>query len=196
MNPKKPDKLRIVLDCAATFRGYSLNDKLYRGPDTIAELVGVLLRFREKPVAVVADIADMFMQVKVPVGDRGALRFLWWKNGCLDEEPQEFQMTAHPFGATSSPFCANFALRKAVEDFGCLYPETVRAIVRHNFYVDDCLACFEDVETASRFITDVSDLLSSAGFRLHEWIANRAEVVKSVTLKEPTLRLDSSMEIQ
>ena len=186
MNPKKPDKLRIVLDCAATFRGYSLNDKLYQGPDTIAELVGVLLRFREKPIAVVADIADMFMQVKVPVGDRGALRFLWWKNGCLDEEPQEFQMTAHPFGATSSPFCANFALRKTVEDFGCLYPETVRDIVRHNFYVDDCLACFEDVETASRFITDVSDLLSSAGFRLHEWIANRAEVLKSVTLKEPT----------
>ncbi|CAH8874915.1 unnamed protein product [Trichobilharzia szidati] len=92
--PKKPDKLRIVLDCAATFRGYSLNDKLYEGPDTITELVGVLLRFREKPIAVVADIADMFMQVKVPLIDRRALLFLWWKNGFLDEEPQEFQMTA------------------------------------------------------------------------------------------------------
>ncbi|CAH8867840.1 unnamed protein product [Trichobilharzia szidati] len=124
--PKKPDKLRIVLDCTATFGGYSLNDKLYEGPDTITELVGVLLRFREKPIAVVADIADIFMQVKVPLDDRRALLFLWWKNGFLDEEPQEFQMTAHPFEANSSHFCANYALRKAVENFGCLYPETVR----------------------------------------------------------------------
>nr|CAH8866420.1 unnamed protein product [Trichobilharzia regenti] len=83
MKPKKPDKLRLVIDCARNFRGYSLNDKLYQGPDTIAELVGALLRFRGKPIGVVADIADMLMQVKVPVDDRGALRFLWWQDGWL-----------------------------------------------------------------------------------------------------------------
>ena len=107
VNPKKPEKLRIVLDCAAKFEGVSLNDRLYQGPDTTANLVGVLLRFRNYPVAVAADVEEMFMQVKVPESDRGALRILWWKFGDIDERLVEYQMTAHPFGATSSPFCAN-----------------------------------------------------------------------------------------
>lgn len=48
-------------------------------------------------------------------------------------------MTVHLFGATSSPSCANFALRKCAEDSGKLFsPQTVDTII-NNFYVDDCL---------------------------------------------------------
>lgn len=65
------------MDCAAKFQGTSLNDHLYQGPNTTGNLTAVLLRFRAHPVAVVADIEEMFMQVKVPERDRGALRVLW-----------------------------------------------------------------------------------------------------------------------
>ena len=45
INPKKPDRLRRVYDASAKFRGQSLNDKMYTGPDQQA------LRFlwRESP---------------------------------------------------------------------------------------------------------------------------------------------------
>ncbi|PIK33300.1 hypothetical protein BSL78_29888 [Apostichopus japonicus] len=43
-------------------------------------LVGVLLRYREEKVAVMADIEGMFLQVVVPPEDRDALRFLWRSN--------------------------------------------------------------------------------------------------------------------
>ena len=73
MNPKKPDKLRVVFDCAAKFMGVSLNDKLLQGPDLLSRLSGILTRFRLKPIALVADIEAMFHQVKVSPEDRSAL---------------------------------------------------------------------------------------------------------------------------
>ena len=104
---QKPDKVRVVFDCAATFHGVSLNSALIQGPDLTNNLAEVLMRFREAEFAFMADIEAMFYQVKVPFRDRDFLRFLWWPKGDLSESPKEFRMTVHLFGATSSPSCAN-----------------------------------------------------------------------------------------
>ena len=63
----KPEKIRIVFDCSAKFRGISLNDCLYQGPDLTNSLIGVLLRFRQERIAIQGDIESMFYQVQVPV---------------------------------------------------------------------------------------------------------------------------------
>jgi len=73
INPKKPDKVRVVFDCAANFGGTLLNDKVLQGPDITNQLIGVLLRFREEPVAIMADVQAMFHQVRVSVSDRDVL---------------------------------------------------------------------------------------------------------------------------
>ena len=65
VNPRKPEKTRIVIDCAAKFMGASLNDMLMQGPDLMCRLTGVLTRFRLNRVALVADIEAMFHRVKV-----------------------------------------------------------------------------------------------------------------------------------
>ena len=84
--------------------------------DLTNNLVGVLTRFRQEPVALMADVESMFHQVRVSSNDCGALRFLWWPNNDLNSESEEYQMMAHLFGATSSPSCANFSLRRSAED--------------------------------------------------------------------------------
>ncbi|XP_075261127.1 uncharacterized protein LOC142352857 [Convolutriloba macropyga] len=61
-NPNKPGKVRRVSNAASVFKGNSLNSNLLTGPVLINNLVGLLLRFRENPVAVSADIEAMFMQ--------------------------------------------------------------------------------------------------------------------------------------
>ena len=59
-HPQNPGKVRVVFDCAAKFKGSSLNHQLLQGPDMTNVLVGVLIRFRKEAVAVVADIEGMF----------------------------------------------------------------------------------------------------------------------------------------
>ena len=90
-NPKKPDKVRIVMDAAAKYDGESLNDKLHIGPDLLNSLVGVLLRFREQRVGLAANIEAMFHQVQIIEEDQPALRFLW-QNLELERPPDVYQM--------------------------------------------------------------------------------------------------------
>lgn len=69
-NPRKPEKTRVVFDCAATYGGTSLNKKLMQGPDLTNTLIGVLTRFRQERTAIMADVESMFYQVHVSPQDR------------------------------------------------------------------------------------------------------------------------------
>ena len=137
----KNKKIRVVFDCTATYQGVSLNNQLLQGPDLTNTLIGVLTMFREEPVAMMADIEAMFYQVRVPAKDSDFLRFLWWPEGDLAGELKEYRMTVHIFGATSSPSCACFALRKTTQDGRNKTTAEAAKTVERNFYMDDCDNC-------------------------------------------------------
>ena len=61
------------------------------------------------------DTQSMFHQVELPEKDRDLMRFLWWKDGDLNEPPQEYRMKVYLFGAVCSPSCANFAPPKLLK---------------------------------------------------------------------------------
>ena len=116
VHAKKPDKVRVVFDCAAKYHGESLNDKILQGPDLTNSLVGVLCRFRQEAVAVMADVEAIFHQVCVHPKDVNALRFLWFPHGDLSAQHCEYQMMVHLFGGVWSPSCSSFALKKTAVD--------------------------------------------------------------------------------
>ena len=180
VHPQKPEKPRIVFDCAASFEGVSLNKQLLQGPDMTNKLVGVLLRFREDPIAFLADIEAMFCQVRVSLEHRNLLRFLWFEDGDYDKPTEEYQMLIHLFGATSSPSCAGFCLRKVAEEFKEEFsPETIETI-RKNFYVDDCLKSVSNTQTAVQLIQELCEMLSRRSFRLTKFVSNSKEVLTSI----------------
>ena len=183
-HPHKPGKIRIVFDCSARYQGKSLNDLLLSGPDLTNNLFGVLLRFRQERIALMADIESMFYQVRVADADCAYLRFLWWPEGSLEEELVEYQMDVHLFGAASSPSCSNFALRKTAEDNSEHFLEAVVSTVKNNFYVDDCLKALPSVEEASQHASDLRSLLSKGGFRLTKWISNSRKVLETIPEEE------------
>ena len=75
IHPKRPEKVRVVFDCAAKYRGESLNGNVLQAPNLTNSLIGVLIRFRQEPVAVMADVEAMFHQVRVDLNDVDSLIF-------------------------------------------------------------------------------------------------------------------------
>ena len=70
VSPAKPRKIRRIANAAAVFNGTCLNDHLLPGPALLNDLVGIILRSREKPILITADIEGFFMQVGVRKEDR------------------------------------------------------------------------------------------------------------------------------
>ena len=72
-NINKPGKVRRFANAASKFRGQLPNSNLLTGPHILNNLLVVLMRFREHPVAVLADIEGMFMQIAIHQIDQSAL---------------------------------------------------------------------------------------------------------------------------
>ena len=150
------------------------------GPCLTSNLVGVLTRFRKEQVALIGDIQAIFHQIKVDPRHRNALRFLWWPGGNLDLDPVDHQMQVHLFGATSSPSCASYCLRRVVVDFGNQHLPIVSQIVKNNFYVDDCLMSFSSAIKAIEVMKDLTQMLEKGGFHLTKWLTNNHELLAAL----------------
>ena len=180
----KPDKTRIVFYCAAKFNGESLNQHLLTGPDLANSLIGVIIRFCQEPIAVVADIESMFYQVLVEPKDCDVIRFLWWENHNLEDTPTEYRMVKHVFGATSSPSVANFCVKKTASSFGQEFEPEVSETLEKNMYVDDLMKSVDTPEKAIELSEQLRELLSRGGFRLTKWLSNDRKFLEEIPESE------------
>lgn len=177
-HPKK-NTLRVVFDASVKFRDRCLNEELLSGPTHINSLIGILLRFRTKPIAISCDIQKMFLNFKVAEGDRDYLRFLWTDPTL--QQIKEYRMAVHLFGATSSPGVATFALREIAKNSG---NSQTRDFITHNFYVDDGIASISTVEEAAELVKDATEVCSKAKLRLHKFVSNNREVLQTIPTSE------------
>lgn len=183
-HPKKPNKIRVVFDCSCQYKGQSLNSELLQGPNLTNSIVGVLTRFRKESFAFMADIEAMFYQVRVPENQMNYLRFVWWPDGNIEAEPEDYQMCVHLFGGISSPSCSNFALRMTAEDNEKQFGPEAANTLRRNFYVDDLLGSSKDGRSAARLISSVQAMCAAGGFRLTKFVANDKTVLEPIDEKD------------
>ncbi|KAK3750317.1 hypothetical protein QZH41_010820, partial [Actinostola sp. cb2023] len=147
-HPQKPNKVCVVYDAAAECCGVSLNSLLLPGPDLTNSLIGILLRFRESPVAFMADVEQMFYSFSVQENHRNYLKFLWYQDNNPGKDIVEYRMEVHIFGSTSSPAVATYGLRKTAEVEKSNFAPDAADLVNRNFYVDDALKSVHTVEDA------------------------------------------------
>ena len=125
--------------------GKSLNDSIRPGPKLQPEIVDVLTRFRRAPVALSADISEMFLQVGLQDKDRPFHKFLW----------RDFRRLL--FGNTASPFCAQYVIHAHAQAHIEKFPATAES-VDNSMYVDDVLDSSETIEGAQDLRRQLSDL--------------------------------------
>ncbi|XP_055633030.1 uncharacterized protein LOC129773448 [Toxorhynchites rutilus septentrionalis] len=136
LNPKRPEKVRLVWDAAASVQGKSLNSVLLKGPDLLTSLPSVLCPFHERPVAFGGDIAEMYHQFKIRADDKSAQMFVFRPSS--SGPPVIYIMDVGTFGSTCSPCSAHYIKNLNAKDFVDQFPDAVKAIVDKH-YVDDYL---------------------------------------------------------
>lgn len=91
VGPDGKVKIRIVFDAKAQMPGHpSLNQCLHRGPVMLNDLLGLILRLRTSPIAVLTDVKSAFLQILLNENDRDVTRFLWPKN--MDDLEEGFDV--------------------------------------------------------------------------------------------------------
>ena len=189
---RETTKVRIVFDSAARCKGVSLNDVMLTGPKLQRDVLEILLRFRLRPVALVADIKEMFSQVVLAEKDRKYHRLLW-----RDLDPTKpvdvYEAVRLTFGDRASPYLAQFVLHSYALDSKENYPAAAMVLLR-DMYMDDILHSEETVQDAVLVREDLTKVLGDAGFSAQKWCSNRTEVLEEIPQEDRAtgVKLDDS----
>ena len=119
-----------------------------------------------------ADIESIYYQGRVPEYQQSFIKFLWWENHNIEEEPSDFAMCAHVFGVVSSASCSNYALKRTATNNADQYGPEAAEVARSNLYVDDLLKSVHNPKTAMILVKNVVDMCKCGGFHLTEFISN------------------------
>ena len=172
----KPDKTttktRIVFDASAKCNRISLNDVIHQGPKLQQELFDVLLRFRKFPVAIVCDIAEMYLQIP---GDKSYLRILW-RDLNFDQEPTVYEFNRLVFGLNCSPFLVQLVAHRHARLCQQKYPKTILK----STYMDDSLDSVQNDILGIQLYEQLSKLWGEAGMRTHKWLSNSEAVLNQI----------------
>ena len=167
---KKSTPLRVVFDPASPYHGVSLNAFLFKVPGLIGNLLGVLLRFREEPVAFSGDISKMFLQILPPKEDTHVHRFLW-RNLDTTREPTTYALQRVTFGDKPSPDMASFVMLKIAKENKKESPRAA-TILKRDRYVDDLIHSCPSTDEAIKSMEEVDAVLSTGSFEIKEWICS------------------------
>ena len=188
---KSTTKIRAVFDASCSVNGVSLNDCLYPGPNLLAKIFDILLRFRVNKIGILADIKQAFLNVSIHPDHRDFLRFLWRDYTTPDRDVIIYRFNRVVFGLTSSPFLLNGTIRKHWEQ----YLEEDSSFVERflmDLYVDDTTSGCNSVDEGKYFYNTSTKIMRDAGLLLRKWTSNDPEPQNFFDSAEPSLK--SSVE--
>ena len=163
----------------------SFNKKLLEGPNLLPQLPQLLLRFRCYQHVALLDISKLYSRIRLSKEDSEFQRFFWstQKMGPTEQKAnlKSYRHTRLIFGSRSSPYQAQWILRKHAELFNC-------EALSKNAYLDDIFIGNSNVTTVAKDLKELIYVLKQGDFPSHKIISNNPEVLKDIdeSLKGPT----------
>ena len=185
---KDTTKTRIVFDASARHVGVSLNDRIYQGPKLQRDPFDVLLRFRRFPIAIVCDIADMYLRIGLLTEDKPYHRFLW-RGTDQSHTPDVYEFDRVVFGVNASPFQAQYMLQQHAKTYETDFPLAAETIEKST-YMDDSMDSVQTEEQGRILYYQLSDLLSKAGMHARKWLSNKPSVLSEIPLADRKAEVD------
>lgn len=186
--------LRICLDASQkSSNGLSVNDIQLVGAKLQPDIVEQLLRFRQHRVAVIADISQMYLNIRVREEDRKYQRSIL----NIPESPvQEIEYNTVLFGATCAPFLAQRVIKQLAIDEKERFPLGAD-VLKTCAYIDDIAYSKPSNDMAKESLKELTAITATAGFHLHKIASNDAVVLDGLppltTLQEISSKKSSSV---
>lgn len=181
--------LRICLDGSQrTSSGVSGNDIQLAGPSLQPMLVGQLLKFRQHKIAIIADLAQMYLNISIRPEDRKYQRTIVNMPG---KPVQEIEYTRVPFGAKYALFLAQAVIKKLAVDEKEKFPLACE-ILENCCYIDDVIFSIDNDEKAVEALNQLTKVTQSACFEMHKVASNVPKILNSIPEENQLSHLDSS----
>ena len=165
----KSTPVRVVFNSSQKFAGFSLNKSWDLGPDVMANLQAVLLRFRSDVVGAQGDIRKMFYMIRVTREEEMMQLWIWKFKG--EDKIRTFAMTRLVMGNKPSTNISIVAVRETANlfDFKQQYPEAHATLV-NDTYVDNVFLTAPDLENLLKKIQEIEVIAAAGGFKFKEWL--------------------------
>ena len=170
-------KVRVVADAKCKYNNKSLNDAVLSGPNTINDLVEVLIRFRMRAVAIMGDVGEMFLQVSLAEEDRKYHRFLF--RGSPEEPIEEYEFLVHSFGNAASPCIAIDAIKSEANLHKKEMPRAAETVLKSTL-VDDNLDSVDTPDEAKNLAEDLQKLYAGIKMDIKKFASNSQEVMQAI----------------
>ena len=175
---KQTTKTRIVFDALAKFDGVSLNDVIYQDPKLQPDLFDILLGFHRFLVAMVCDIAKMYLRIDLSAEDKPYHRLLW--RGIQSRSITRY-IRIRPGRVWGELFSIPVTVPAAAScpEHQCEFPIATENIQKST-YMDDSMDSVPNEEQGIELYTQISQLLNKANMHVCKWLSNSAKVFSEI----------------
>jgi len=116
------------------------------GPKLQKDLVDILLWFRRNPIALVADISQMYLKIQIAPLDRQYFRFLW-RDLDMTRKPEVYEFERVISGKKSAPFEAQYTIQEHARKHQNQFPAAAETVLE-SIHMDDSMHSTIDEQNA------------------------------------------------
>lgn len=154
-----------------------MNDCLYTGPKLQVDIVKMFLNFRLFKIVLIADLCQMYRQIRMNPQDQRFQRILW--RFSENDSVNIYELTTVTFGVKPSPYLALRTLRQLALDEAKNYPKASKTVLE-DMYVHDLITSVDSVHESKELYHQLTALFKSVGFEITKWHSNALEFLNFI----------------